>query len=210
MAAALSKARFDDVTQLLLTRRDFLADSTRTATAGWLALQLPWIAGLASCARDDALKGAGLTALTPAEARAMRAFAARIIPSDDGTPGAEEAGAVYFVDRAFGVPFFAESVPLIRAGLADLDARARAAEHKDFASLAVAQQAAIMRQIEREPFFAAARLLVVIGTLADPSHGGNRNRVGWAMVKMEHRPSYVAPYGWYDAQSTNGSAKHSL
>jgi gluconate 2-dehydrogenase gamma chain len=190
----------------LSSRRTFLADAARTASAGWLALQLPWLAALASCARDDARTGEAFAHLTNAEARTMRAFAAQIIPSDDGTPGAEEAGAVYFVDRAFGVPFFADSVPVVRTGLADLDARAKAAGSRDgFASLSRTQQVALMRQIETTPFFATARTLVVIGTMADPSHGGNRGHRGWTLLDMEHRPSYAAPFGWYDAQPVSGA-----
>jgi gluconate 2-dehydrogenase gamma chain len=185
------------MTSAPLTRRDFLADLSRAAAAGGLALQLPWLAALASCAREDE----SFTRLTPAEARAMRAFAAQIVPSDDGTPGAEETGAVHFVDRALGLPLFADSVPLVRAGLADLDRRARAIGARDgFASLSAAKQVAMMRQIEHDPFFTAARNLVVIGTFADPSYGGNRNGAGWSMIGIDHRPSYTAPFGWYDAQ----------
>lgn len=183
------------------TRRDFLADSSRAATAGWLAVQLPWLAALAGCAREDAREGAGFVALTPAEARAMGAFAAQIIPSDDGTPGAEEAGAVHFIDRALGMPFFADSAPVIRAGLVDLDSRARAVDGgADFASLSGVQQVAIMREIEHDPFFTAARRLVVIGTFADPSYGGNTAGAGWKMMGIEHQPTYAPPFGWYDAQ----------
>jgi gluconate 2-dehydrogenase gamma chain len=185
-----------------LTRRRFVADASRAASGGWLALQLPWIAALASCAREDATDDrafASLTSLTPPEARGLRAFAAQIIPSDDGTPGADEAGAVYFVDRALGMPFFADSVPIIRAGLADLDARARALHANDgFASLTAAQQVAVIRQIEHEPFFSVARMLVVVGTFADPAHGGNRGGAGWTMIGIDHRPTYSAPFGWYD------------
>jgi gluconate 2-dehydrogenase gamma chain len=189
-----------------LTRRDFLADLSRTAAAGGLALQLPWLAALASCAREDV----SFARLTPAEARAMRAFAAQIVPSDDGAPGAEEAGAVHFVDRALGMPLFADSVPLVRAGLADLDNRAKAiGARTGFASASAAQQVAIMRQIEHGAFFTAARNLVVIGTFADPSYGGNRNGAGWAMIGIEHRPSYAAPFGWYDAQQRNDMKKGS-
>ena len=132
----------------------------------------------------------------------MRAFAAQIIPSDDGAPGAEEAGAVHFVDRALGIPLFAPSAPLIRAGLVDLDARARAfGSRASFASAPAAEQIAIMRQIEQSPFFTAARTLVVIGTFADPLYGGNTRGVGWTMLGIDHRPTYAAPFGWYDAQS---------
>lgn len=183
------------------SRREFLADSRRAAV-GLLALQLPWVATLVSCAREDARNGDPYITLTPAEGRAMRAFAAQIIPSDDGTPGADEAGAVHFVDRALESPFFADSLPAIRAGLADLDARARALRTRDFASLGRSEQLVIMHQIERDPFFTVARMLVVIGTFADPSYGGNRDRVGWTIVGIDHRPSYSAPYGWYDAQAS--------
>jgi gluconate 2-dehydrogenase gamma chain len=130
--------------------------------------------------------------LSPDEARTMRAFAAQILPSEPGSPGAEEAGVVYFVDRAFGDPFFADQVPLVRAGVAQLQARG-------FAALSGERQRAIMHEVEHEPWFAAARTLVIIGTFSDPSHGGNRDGVGAHIVRMEHRMSYAAPYGWYDA-----------
>ena len=193
----------------LQTRRDFLLTSSRGATAGWLAFQLPWLAALAGCARDDARTGDAFTHLSAAEARTMRAFAAQIIPSDNDVPGADEAGAVHFVDRALGMPFFADDVPVIRAGLADLDARARSFDaHGGFASLAGAQQVSIMQRIESTPFFVAARMLVVVGTLADPSYGGNRDTLGWKMMGMEHRPSYSAPFGWYDGQAQTRGAAH--
>jgi len=180
------------------TRRDFLSDLTRTAAAGALAFQLPMLTTLAGCARGTEQ----FTHLTPAEARAMRAFAAQILPSEAGSPGAEEAGVVYFVDRAFGDPSFADTVPVVRAGLAALDARARAAGTRHgFASLSHDDQAAMLRRIANEPFFAAARSLVLIGTFADSSYGGNRGGAGLMMMGMEHRPSYTAPFGWYDAQS---------
>ena len=173
-------------------------DLTRAATAGGIALQLPLLTMLAGCARDTE----HFARLSPAEARTMRAFAAQILPSEPGFPGAEEAGAVYFVDRAFGEPFFADAVPVVRAGLAQLDARAKAAgELNGFASLSGAEQRVIMRLVEHEPFFAAARTLVLIGTFADPSHGGNRGDVGMRIVGMEHHGPYKAPFGWYDAQT---------
>ena len=129
----------------------------------------------------------------------MRAFAAQIIPSDKSLPGADEAGAVHFIDRAFGKPFFADVVPVVRAGLADLDARARALGERDFASLSAGRQVAIMRQVEATPFFAAARMLVVVGTFADSAYGGNSRGAGWKIVGFEHEPTYTSPFGWYDA-----------
>jgi hypothetical protein len=184
-----------------LTRRHFLSDSGRAATAGWLTLQLPWLTALAACTREASPSTERYAQLTPAEARAMRAFANQLIPSGPDGPGAVELGAVTFIDRALGTPFFAAGAPVVRAGLADLDARAHALKRgAEFASLGAAQQVAIMRRIEHEPFFATARTLVVIGTFAEPSYGGNRGAAGWAMVGIDHRPSYAAPFGWYDAR----------
>ena len=190
------------------SRREFLVDSARAATLGWLAAQLPLLASLASCAREDARQNSTFATLTSAEGSAMRAFAAQIIPSDAEWPGAEEAGAVYFIDRALALPFFAESVPVIRTGLADLDSRARRIEGKaSFASLRGDQQMDVMRQIEQTPFFSTARTLVLIGTFADPSHGGNRNRVGWTMIGIDHQPSYAPPFGWYDDQAGRNASE---
>ena len=201
----LFQARFHVKTTMpdgQLTRRRFQSDSSRAVTAGWLTLQLPWLTALAACGRENAGSIEQYAQLTPAEGRAMRAFAEQIIPSGPEGPGAVELGAVTFIDRALGAAFFAASVPVVRAGLADLDARAHAAKRgAEFASLDAAQQIAIMRQIEHEPFFATARTLVLIGAFAEPSYGGNRGAAGWAMVGIDHRPSYAAPFGWYDAQA---------
>lgn len=153
-----------------MIRRDFLLDMARAAIA----------ASLVGCAYETSQ----FVHLSAAEARTMRAFAAQIIPSEIGAPGAEEAGAVYFVDQAFGDPFFADAVPLVRSGLAELDARG-------FSSLSKGEQRSVMRAIEHEPFFAAARMLVLSGTF--------RGEVGARIMQMEHRMSYTAPYGWYDA-----------
>jgi gluconate 2-dehydrogenase gamma chain len=192
----------------VLPRRAFLVDSTRAATVGWLMLQIPLLEALASCVRNDARTGEKLTHLTSFEAQAFRAFAKQIIPSGDGLPGAEEAGVVHFVDLAFGIEFFAEQVMVIRGGLADLDARAKVMGGPDgFASLTDAQQVAVMQQIEQTPFFATARTLVVIGTFADPSHGGNRGMTGWTIAGIEHRPSFTAPFGWYDEQAATSVSK---
>ena len=199
MSAGAPKRRFTLMSEHQLTRRELLAASSRVAAAGLLTLYLPWLAALASCARDDARGGRPFERLTSDEARTLRAFAARIIPSDD-TPGADEAGAVHFIERALAVPFFAHYRPLITAGSADLDLRASAlGARKGFSTLSVSRQIALMRDIEHTEFFAAARTLVVMGTFADPSHGGNQSGLGWTMIGIDHRPSYAPPFGWYDA-----------
>jgi hypothetical protein len=184
-----------------LPRREFLVDSGRAVGAALLALELPWVSALAACARADARREAPFTTLNVAEARTMRAFAAQLIPSDETLPGAEEAGAVYFVDRALG-SYVKELLPPIRVGLADLDRRARkrGAGAEGFAALPPARQEEVIREIEKSDFFGGARMLVVAGTFADPAYGGNRDGVGWKVLDVDHRPSYQPPFGYYDAE----------
>ncbi|MEP7087253.1 MAG: gluconate 2-dehydrogenase subunit 3 family protein [Gemmatimonadota bacterium] len=179
-------------------RRTFLIDAARLAAGGLLASELQLLAG---CARDDGNRDVDFNMLTVAEGRAMRALAAQICPRNGDLPGANDAGVVYFVDRVFGMPFFADAAALIRSGLADLDARATiAGKHADFAAASDEEQIAIMRVIDKSPFFIAARTLVVIGMFSDPKYGGNRGEVGWSLLGIEHRPSFTAPFGFYDAQ----------
>ena len=187
----------------LSTRRAFLARAGRAGTAAWLSLRLPWLAVLGGCDRS----GEPYVGFTRVERRAMEAFAAQIIPPLGGEPGAVELGAVAFVESALGKPFFAATVPVVRAGLADLDGRGRAVgELKGFARLTRPRQAVILRQIEHTDFFKVARTLVLIGSFADPSHGGNRNGAGWSMLDVDHRPIYTAPFGYYDGPNAPARA----
>ncbi|HEY0780269.1 MAG TPA: gluconate 2-dehydrogenase subunit 3 family protein [Gemmatirosa sp.] len=190
------------------TRRAFLADAGRVLAGAGLARYVPWAAALAACARDDARRGAPFRTFTAAEGRTFRAVAAQILPSGDGLPGAEEAGAAHFADRALA-SFFATRLPGTRAGLAALDARARAVVPNvvSFADLDADRQTAVLREIERDPFFAGVRRLVVIGTFADPSYGGNQGGAGWRLLDVDHRPMYEAPYGWYDAEAARDTTR---
>jgi hypothetical protein len=184
------------------TRREFMAASSQLLGSAWVWLNVPAVSALAGCARDAARAGAPFEVLTAAEAATMRAFAARIIPSDGELPGAEEAGAVYFADRGLG-GFFSGMQPLIRAGLADLDTRA-GQRGGAFAELSPSDQDAVMREVESTPFFGSARMLVVLGTFADPSHGGNRDGAGMKILRVDHQPSYQPPFGYYDGEAMRG------
>jgi len=186
------------------TRREFLSTGASTIGGGWLALRLPWLAALSACARDAALNGEPFTTLSAAEAAAMRAFAAQVFPTDE-TPGADEAGVVYFVDRGLG-SYFAGMRPLMGDGLRDLDDRARAAGTTSFDEAPPERQLEIMREVETTPFFGTARLLAVLGMFSDPLHGGNRAGAGWTLLGMEHEASYQPPFGYYDAEAGQGGA----
>jgi gluconate 2-dehydrogenase gamma chain len=185
------------------SRREFLSTSAGFVGAGWLWMNLPAIAALAACARDSARVDAPFRALSPAEGAAMRALASRILPSGDGLPGADEAGAVWFVDGALEGPFASMKEPLL-AGLADLDRRAEAAYGDVFAALPPPEQDALVGEIADGPFFGMARLLTVAGVFSDPGYGGNRNDAGATILGVRHSPSYQPPFGWYDAALVEG------
>lgn len=182
-------------------RREFIAASAALLGGSWLSTQLPRLEALAAWARAAAGAQSAFTVLTAAEARTMEAFAGQIIPPDAGSPGAKEAGAVWFIDRALGPGYFPEFREPVKAGLADLDARARRRRNgaTGFADLPVADQIRVMRQVENTPFFFAGRMLSVMGVLADPRHGGNRDHAAERILGIHHQPSYQPPFGWYDA-----------
>ena len=184
------------------TRRDFLASSAALLGGSWLSIQLPMLGELAAWARTAAVEQQAFTILTPAEARTMDAFASQIIPSDPTSPGAKEAGAIWFIDRALGAGYFPEFREPIKAGAADLDARARRRRRgvASFADLSAGDQIRVMRQVEEAPFFFMGRMLSVMGVLADPRHGGNRDHASSKILGIEHAPSYQPPFGWYDAE----------
>lgn len=181
------------------SRRDFITSSGALLSGGWLWLNLPALATLSGCARDAAERGEPFTHFTPEQGAAMRAFTARIIPSGDGVPGADDAGAAWFIDALLAGPM-EDTAGLVAAGLADLDERARAAHSAAFADLEGEQQDAIIREIEQAPFFGFARFATIMGTFAGESFGGNRNHAGFTLLQIEHEPAYQPPFGWYDEQ----------
>jgi gluconate 2-dehydrogenase gamma chain len=186
-------------------RREFLIESARAVTAGWLTLQLPLLASLQACARQDFAQNAPFTTLTAVEGATMRAFAAQILPAENGLPGADDAGAVYFIDRAVRIPPYAMHLPELRVGLADLEVRAKKlGATKGFGGLDSSQQVAVMHAIESSPFFKTARMLTIMGTFSEPTYGGNKDGVGWHLAGMEHHETFQAPFGWYDDPKNYG------
>jgi gluconate 2-dehydrogenase gamma chain len=184
------------------SRREFLTSSASIASVGWLTLNASALAALSACAREAAQQNAPFTTLTADEGRTLSAFAAQILPSGDGLPGADELGCTYFIDGALGGSF-APLRDLIAAGVKDLNTRAGSATPAaaSFAELTSAQQIEIMKVIEAEPFFVNARMLTLMGAFSDPSHGGNRDGAGFRMLKIEHQPTHTPPFGFYDAET---------
>jgi hypothetical protein len=132
--------------------------------------------------------------LTPAERADLEAIASRILPSDDGTPGAKEANVIGFIERAL-TTFHAFRLEGFRLGLADLNRRAGSS----FSAQPVERQDALLKEIETTPFFEGMRGLTLCGMFADPSWGGNREYAGWKLLGFDHRGIWQPPFGAYDA-----------
>jgi gluconate 2-dehydrogenase gamma chain len=122
--------------------------------------------------------GGKLQYLDPQAAAEIEALAAQIIPSDDG-PGAKEAGVIYFIDRALAT-FDQDQREIYRTGLATSGA------------------AGSIASIEHTEFFEALRRHVIIGFLASPAWGGNRDKVGWKLIGFEDAGAFQPPFGYYD------------
>ena len=152
--------------------------------------------------------------LTPEQARNVDALASQIIPSDE-LPGAREAGVVYFIDRALKT-FAKETLPLYEGGLAGLN---RLTSEKypgvpSFADASSEQQAVLVAELaEEEPapgnprwlgerasrdFFSTFQQHTVLGFLADPEAGGNRDYAGWKVIERDPAHSFSPPFGYYD------------
>jgi len=122
-----------------------------------------------------------LDTLTAAEAATLEAIAARLIPTDGNGPGAADARAARYIDRALGGAL-ADAREAYRAGLAAVDAYARASKSAPFAQLSAADQDAVLTEMESTPFFTVVRTHTIQGTFCDPYYGGNANFVGWDLI----------------------------
>lgn len=136
-----------------------------------------------------------------ASAADLEAICAQIIPADD-TPGAREAGVIYFIDRAL-VTFEKEHQEAYRQGLAEVQTK-RAAMFPgsaNIASLPQDQQLALVTAIDGTPFFEMVRTHTMLGFFGHPSYGANRDLIGWKLLDIEGKMSYQAPFGYYDAEA---------
>jgi len=178
----------DDAGPDLISRRALLG---RVSAAGALAAlpeMLSPAAGSAAAQPPRPIVREPLETLTPAEADALEAVAARLIPADATAPGAAEARAAHYIDRALGGAL-ATFRDAYRAGLASLDAYARTSKGAAFAQLSAADQDALLTVMESNDapgfaggslaFFSTVLAHTLQGTFGDPFYGGNRNFAGW-------------------------------
>jgi gluconate 2-dehydrogenase gamma chain len=181
-----------------LSRRAFLASSISLAKGSCIALTLPLILSACQRAEEARQNGESFKTLTQEDASELAAIAARIIPTDE-TPGATEAGVVYFMDQVLG-DNREEQLEFIRAGLRELQtAGALQFNAPYFHVLDAAQQDQLLAGMEQTEFFATVRFLTVAGLFALPEYGGNRDKIGYKLIGFEDRHAWQPPFGFYDA-----------
>ena len=172
-----------------LTRRELLKQAGLAGAAAAIVpagVVAPAVAGQPP--RAPAIAREPLEALTAAEADVLDAVCARLIPSDANGPGAAEARAARYIDRALA-GFLAPSRQAYTAGLAAIDRHAVKLHGLPFAKLPAADQDATLKDIESgkaeglpSNFFNLVRTHTIQGTFCDPFYGGNANFVGWDLI----------------------------
>ena len=185
------------------SRRSFLFSSGGFLTSVWIAAHWPAIAAAAHHA--DAVSAAApaeFEFFTTADAGDVEALCAQIVPSGT-TPGAREAHAVYFIDRALST-FFAAWDPDFRPGLREFQSNFRAAHPQSgsFAAAGSEQQIAYLKTVDRTPFFDSVRTLTLLGMFCSPKYGGNYQGSGWRLMGFVDQHAFTPPFGHYDGEYT--------
>lgn len=181
-----------------LSRRAFLRSASGAARSSLIVLSLPAI--LVSCERSKqaALNNEEFSVLTEEEAQEFHAIAARIIPTDE-TPGATEAGVIYFIDNVLG-DNREEEHEILRQGMRDLQVAASLNYGTSyFHELEPEQQDQLLTEVEDTPFFGTMRFLTIGGMFSLPEYGGNRDKVGYQLIGFEDQHAWQPPFGSYDA-----------
>jgi Gluconate 2-dehydrogenase subunit 3 len=129
---------------------------------------------------------------TAEEGKLMDAIVARLIPTDELGPGATEAHAVSYIDRALG-DALQSSKATYTSGLAALDRYARSSRGAPFTQLPPIEQDSVLIDVETGAatgfagssagFFAMVLNHTHQGTFGDPYYGGNANFVGWDLIQ---------------------------
>jgi hypothetical protein len=186
------------------SRRSFLLSSGGLLSSVWIAAHWPAITAAAHHADDVSAVPApvGFEFLKPGEAGDVEAIAAQIVPSG-ATPGAREAHAVYFVDRAMAT-FFSAWAHDFRSGLGEFQANFRASNPSaaSFANAPSDRQIAHLKTVDRTPFFETTRTLTVLGMFSSPKYGGNFRGLGWSMMGFADQHAFAPPFGYYDREYT--------
>src|SRR5689334_5051346 len=107
------------------SRRRFLSHGIAGISATWIAAHWPAALAAAQHAHNSAQSAtpSKFEFFTTEQAAEIEAMSARIIPTD-ATPGAREAGVVYFIDRAL-TTFASDLRKVYAEGMAEVQTRTR-------------------------------------------------------------------------------------
>jgi gluconate 2-dehydrogenase gamma chain len=201
--------------QNALSRRRFLLHSVSGVSATWVATHWPAALAAAQHAHNSAQLAAPprFEFFTQELAGEVDAIAARIIPTDE-TPGAREAGVVYFIDRGLAT-FATDDQKTYREGLPEFQARVSEMFPgvAKFSALTLEQQDEVLHSFDEHPepsrrpfrprpgaqkFFETLHQHTIAGFLIDPDFGGNRDGAGWKVIGREREHMFQPPFGYYD------------
>lgn len=198
-----------------LNRRNFLLRAGTGLSAAWVTTHWPALLAAATHAHNAAKAATPpkWEFLTAEEAAEVEAITARIIPSNE-TPGAREAGVVYFIDRGLAT-FGVDDQKTYREGLPELQARVSEmfpgtakfsglpAEQQDqvlhsFDEAAAATRRGFRARPGAQNFFDTILQHTIAGFLIDPDYGGNHDGAGWKVIGREREHMFQPPFGYYD------------
>jgi hypothetical protein len=179
------------------TRRSFLQHGAALAGGSLLRFSAPALAAISQAACSAKQEARSFTILSPAEALEFEAIAARILPTT-ATPGAREAGVIWFFDQTFGT-FNAGNLEFARSGLADF----QAALGSDvlFSELGDDAQDAHLATQDQSGFFNLVWFMTLAGFFGMSKYGGNKDDIGWKLIDVDpHQHVFTSPFGYYDAE----------
>jgi gluconate 2-dehydrogenase gamma chain len=184
-----------------VSRRRFLKSTSALSGASLLRIGAPTLIAITEAACSAKQESSPFVALNAAEAADFAAIAARIMPTTE-TPGANEAGVIYFIDRALGAEL-QQMHGALRAGLDDLNSRVaeQFSDKSRFSELEDGTQDQLLTTIEDGDFFDDVWKLTMSGFFAMSSYGGNRDNIAWKLIdfKGDHG-AWEYPFGYYDAE----------
>lgn len=120
------------------------------------------------------------------ESRLVEALCDQVIPADD-TPGAKQAGVLYYIDRQLAGPL-RRFAPAYHDGLSKLRGACHDRTGREFLDLPFPEQTKFLQEMEAarlENLDSFWRLVIdhtMQGFYGSPAHGGNRGEVSWDML----------------------------
>lgn len=179
------------------TRRDFLQNGVALAGGSWLRFSTTGFAALAQAACTAKEEARAFNVLSSSEAKEFEAIAARILPTTT-TPGAREAGVIWFFDQTFGT-INKTKLKLAREGLAEFQASIKSGAL--FSELDEISQDEHLHSQDQSPFFDLMRFMTLCGFFGMSKYGGNQNHIGWQVLEVEpDQHVFTSPFGYYDAE----------